>query len=64
MGKILRLFLLAAFLVLIGILVFNTPKQSQPANGNSIEPIPAAGDSAAWHLSRALQIKTVSKGDT
>lgn len=64
MGKILRLFLLAAFLVLIGILVFNTPKQSQPANGNSIEQIPAAGDSAAWHLSRALQIKTVSKGDT
>ncbi|MFN5692486.1 MAG: M20/M25/M40 family metallo-hydrolase, partial [Bacteroidota bacterium] len=64
MGKILRLFLLAAFLVLIGILVFNTPKQSQPAKGNSIEPIPAAGDSAAWHLSRALQIKTVSKGDT
>jgi carboxypeptidase PM20D1 len=64
MGKIIRYFLLAAFLLLIGILVFNTSKKSEPDNSVALEKIPFAGDSAVFHMSRAIQIKTVSKGDT
>ena len=64
MGKLIRYFLLTGVLVLAGILVFNTPKKNEPDRNVVIEKVPAAGDSAVQHLSRALQIKTVSKGDT
>lgn len=64
MGKLIRYFLLTGVLVLAGILVFNTSKKNEPDRNVVIEKVPAAGDSAVQHLSRALQIKTVSKGDT
>jgi carboxypeptidase PM20D1 len=64
MGRLIRYFLLAAFLLLVGILVFNTSQKSEPITSIAIEKIPAAGDSAIFHMSRAIQIKTVSKGDT
>jgi len=63
MGKLIRYFLLAALLLLTGILVFNTSKKSEPDNSVAIEKIAFAGDSAVFHMSRAIQIKTVSKGD-
>jgi carboxypeptidase PM20D1 len=58
MGRLIRYFLLAAFLLLVGILVFNTSQKSEPITSIAIEKIPAAGDSAIFHMSR------VSKGDT
>jgi hypothetical protein len=61
MGKIIRYFLLAAFLLLIGILVFNTSKKSEPDNSVALEKIPFAGDSAVFHMSRAIQIKPFRK---
>lgn len=64
MGRPILFFLLAAFLLLIGTLVLNTSKKSEPDNNIILEKIPPAGDSAVFHMSRAIQIKTVSKGDT
>lgn len=64
MGRPIRFFLLAALLLLIGILVLNTSKKGEPDNSIVIQKIPSAGDSSVLHMSRAIQIKTVSKGDT
>jgi carboxypeptidase PM20D1 len=64
MGRPILFFLLAAFLLLIGTLVLNTSKKSEPDNNIILEKIPPAGDSAVFHMSRAIQIKTVSRGDT
>jgi carboxypeptidase PM20D1 len=57
-------FLLLAFLVIIGIVLFNTfrlPKEQ--SSGITAIAIPN-NDSAALHLSQAIQIKTISFGDT
>jgi carboxypeptidase PM20D1 len=58
-----KIFLVAA-IILVAFLLFNTfsLKSTTPASSNTIE-IPK-DDTAALHLSEALQIKTVSFGDT
>lgn len=52
------------FLLLIVVLVFNTVKDNKQLPKYTVEGKPAENDSAALHLSQAIQIKTVSFGDT
>jgi len=52
------------FLVLIVVLVFNTLKDNKKLPKYTVEGKPAENDSAALHLSQAIQIKTISFGDT
>ncbi len=52
------------FLLLVVVLLFNTFKDSSTLPKYTVEGAPAANDSAAVHLSQAIQIKTVSFGDT
>jgi len=52
------------FLLLIVVLVFNTVKDNKQLPKYTVEGKPAENDSAALHLSQAIQIKTISFGDT
>ena len=52
------------FLLLVVVLLFNTFKDSSTLPKYTVEGAPAANDSAAVHLSQAIQIKTISFGDT
>jgi len=52
------------FLLLVVVLLFNTFKDSSSLPKYTVEGAPAANDSAAVHLSQAIQIKTISFGDT
>ena len=52
------------FFVLIAVLVFNTLKDNKKLPKYTVEGKPAENDSAALHLSQAIQIKTISFGDT
>ena len=52
------------FFVLIAVLVFNTLKDNKQLPKYTVEGKPAENDSAALHLSQAIQIKTISFGDT
>lgn len=51
-------------LLLVGIMVIQTLRAPKPQPDLVTDVIPMISDSAAIHLSRAIQIKTVSKGDT
>ena len=57
-------FLFAALIVLAGVVLFNTFRFSKPAPVKPSMSITGISDSAAEHLSRAIQIKTISFGDT
>ena len=62
-----RLFTLlgAAFLLLIAVLVINTIRDTKALPTYTVDQsFDTTGDSAAQHLSQAIQIKTVSFGDT
>jgi hypothetical protein len=62
-----RLFSLlgAAFLLLIIVLVVNTLRDNKSLPNFTVDQsFETSGDSAAQHLSQAIQIKTVSFGDT
>ena len=52
------------FLLLVVVLLFNTFKDSSSLPKYTVEGTPATNDSAAVHLSQAIQIKTISFGDT
>jgi carboxypeptidase PM20D1 len=52
------------FLLLVVVLVFNTVKDNKQLPKYTVEGKPAENDSAALHLSQAIQIKTISFGDT
>ena len=52
------------FLLLIVVLLFNTFRNNAALPKYTVEGSPAANDSAALHLSQAIQIKTISFGDT
>ncbi len=52
------------FLLLVVVLLFNTFKDSSTLPKYTVEGAPATNDSAAVHLSQAIQIKTISFGDT
>jgi len=52
------------FLLLVVVLLFNTFKDSSSLPKYTVEGTPATIDSAAVHLSQAIQIKTISFGDT
>jgi carboxypeptidase PM20D1 len=52
------------FLLLVVVLLFNTFKDSSSLPKYNVEGTPATNDSAAVHLSQAIQIKTISFGDT
>jgi carboxypeptidase PM20D1 len=52
------------FLLLIVVLVFNTVKDNKQLPKYTVEGKPAENDSAALHLSQAIQIQTISFGDT
>lgn len=55
-----------AFLLLIIVLVVNTVRDNKSLTANKVEKclLETTGDTAARHLSEAIQIKTVSFGDT
>ncbi len=57
-------FLLFALVVLAGILVTNTIRFSEAIAIHESVPVSGISDSAATHLSKAIQIKTISFGDT
>jgi carboxypeptidase PM20D1 len=61
--KILR-YLLLLVLLLISVLVINTILQKGDIPATKASEVPTLSDSAAMHLSEAIQIKTVSFGDT
>lgn len=63
MKKLLRLIGIVLIL-LIGFMVLQTLRAPKPQPDLVTDSIPTMSDSAAIHLSRAIQIKTVSKGDT
>jgi carboxypeptidase PM20D1 len=52
------------FAILLIVMVYNTLRAPKPQPDEATESIPVLGDSAAIHLSNAIQIKTISKGDT
>lgn len=52
------------FSLLIVVLLFNTFRNSAALPKYTVEGAPASNDSAALHLSQAIQIKTISFGDT
>ena len=52
------------FAILLIVMVYNTLRAPKPQPDVATESIPVLGDSAAIHLSNAIKIKTVSKGDT
>lgn len=64
MFKFLVKLLLALFIILVAVLVFNTYKGNQSVSVHNTENISGSSDSAALHLSEAIQIKTISFGDT
>ena len=55
---------IALFVVLLMVMVYNTLRAPKPQPDLATTPVPIISDSAAIHLSKAIQIKTVSKGDT
>ena len=58
-------FLRVALLLLIIVLVVNTIRDNKPLTNYKVEQsFETTGDTAAQHLSQAIQIKTVSFGDT
>jgi len=59
-------FLGVALLLLIIVLVVNTLRDNKPLPKYQVEQclLETTGDTAAQHLSQAIQIKTVSFGDT
>ncbi len=64
MIKRLFYFLLIVLFVLIGIVVVNTIRFGKPITKNQPITLYGKNDSASIHLSKAIQIKTVSFGDT
>lgn len=56
--------LLIAVLVVAAIVLVNTYRYSKPFASHSTVAVTGISDSAAGHLSKAIQIKTVSFGDT
>ena len=56
--------LLAVLVVLIAVLLFNTFKGNNSIPTYKAEVVEYKNDSAAEHLSKAIQIKTISFGDT
>jgi len=55
---------IALFVVLLIVMVYNTLRAPKPQPDLATTLVPIISDSAAIHLSKAIQIKTVSKGDT
>ena len=56
--------LLALVGILLIVMIYNTLRAPKPLPDQATAPIPVISDSAAIHLSKAIQIKTISKGDT
>jgi len=52
------------FLVLVVVLLVNTFRDNRVLPKYTVEGAPATNDTAALHLSQAIQIKTISFGDT
>lgn len=61
--KILQ-FIGLAFFALVVVLIVNTFRGNKPLPSYTVQGAPANNDSAALHLSQAIQIKTISFGDT
>ncbi len=57
-------YLAIIIVVLVGVLLYNTIVLNTPLEAHKTVEIPANIDSSAVHLSQAIQIKTVSYGDT
>ncbi len=58
------LFILAGFLILIGIIAFNTLTAPNKQISLAANPAPSLPDSALHHFQQAIQFQTVSFGDT
>lgn len=54
----------ALFAILLIVMAYNTLRAPKPQPDVATASIPVISDSAATHLSKAIQIKTISKGDT
>lgn len=54
----------ALFAILLIVMAYNTLRAPKPQPDVATASIPVVSDSAAAHLSKAIQIKTISKGDT
>ena len=52
------------FLLLVAVLIINTFRGNRVLPKYTVEGAPASNDTAALHLSQAIQIKTISFGDT